>query len=91
MLALLDRAANVELRAARETKRERVRTRACRDRRKQREKGRRRGREEREREARGCEREDGSQQPAAPSAADRFIEWHVPIRSNVVLYFSALG
>lgn len=25
---------------------------------------------------------------AVPSAADRFIEWHVPIRSNVVLYFS---
>lgn len=25
---------------------------------------------------------------AVPSAADRFIEWHVPIQSNVVLYFS---
>ena len=53
---------------------------------------------ERERERESARREkkgeggraDDSQQPAVPSAADRFIEWHVPIRSNVVLYFSAL-
>lgn len=49
--------------------------------------------ERRKREREKGEEEEGKeaapQQPAAPSAADRFIEWHVPIRSNVVLYFSA--
>lgn len=45
--------------------------------------------EGRKRENAGCGEEEGGSQPAAPSAADRFIEWHVPIRSNVVLYFSA--
>lgn len=34
---------------------------------------------------RKCRRAGGCSQPAVPSAADRFIEWHVPIRSNVVL------
>lgn len=49
----------------------------CRDRGKKEEGG--------EKGKRKCRRAGGCSQPAVPSAADRFIEWHVPIRSNVVL------
>jgi len=72
-----------------ETGRESVRTRVYRDKRRQRERERERESARREKKGEGG-RADDSQQPAVPSAADRFIEWHVPIRSNVVLYFSAL-
>jgi len=48
---------------------------------------------EREREREEREGRPLSAQPAVPSAADRFIEWHVPIRSDVsfctFLFFSA--
>jgi len=91
MLALLDRTVNAETKGETERKRGRAYASVPRQGKAERKREMAKARDEEGMREGGRGRKGGSQQPAAPSAADRFIEWHVPIRSNVVLYFSALG